>query len=226
ANQHCVLVMATQTNKQRFSGGLAKALEEQWLVDVRLKAGDSDEGSAISAHKLILGSRSEVFKKILESDEIKTSANKVETVTLSEMKQEELEALVEFMYSDGSMMSAKGKQHVRSLYIVADKYEILHLRDLCRHELLSSLNTSNALAFLELAQIPFDEVLDDAAFNYIKANISTIASSNEFKLFVADNPHLSVEIMKASLSPTTSNNEYCISCGCNNCHRKRMWGHY
>ncbi|ESQ30840.1 hypothetical protein EUTSA_v10011969mg, partial [Eutrema salsugineum] len=171
--------------------------------DVRLKAKDSDEGSALSAHKLVLGSRSEVFKKILESDEVKTSANPVETVTLSEMTQEGLEALVEFMYSDGSMLSEKVKQHVRSLYLVADKYEILHLRDLCRDELISSLNSSNALEFLELAQIPFDKVLNDAAFNYIIRKISMIASSDEFKLFVTNNPNLSVEIMKASLCPTS-----------------------
>lgn len=135
----------------------------------------------------------------------------METVTLSEIKQDEVEALVEFMYSDGSLLSVK-EQHVRSLYIVADKYEIMHLRDLCRYELISSLNSSNALDFLELAQIPFDKVLNDAAFNYIKTNITTIANSDEFKLFVANNPNLAVEIMKASLSQT-SDNENCNNCG-------------
>ncbi|CAA7048056.1 unnamed protein product [Microthlaspi erraticum] len=199
--------MATQSNKENFLTGLANALEDQWLVDVRLKAGDSDEDSAISVHKLILGSRSKVFRKMFESEEVKTSANDVETVTLSEMKQEELEALVEFMYSDGSLLSAKGKQHFRSLYLVADRYEVLHLRDLCRDELISFLNSSNALEVLELAQNPFDKVLNDATFNYIKKNISTIASSDEFKMFVANNPDLSVEIMSASLSLASINDD-------------------
>ncbi|XP_010484934.1 PREDICTED: BTB/POZ domain-containing protein At5g48510-like [Camelina sativa] len=143
--------MATPNNKEQFSGGLAKVLAEQWQVDVRLKAVNSDdEGSAISAHKLIL-------------------------------------------------------------YLAADKYEIPHLRDLCRTELISSLSLSNSLDLLELAQIPFDKVLNDAAFGYIKTNISTIASSDEFKLFVASSPNLAVEIMKASLS-----NSRCYSCGYNN----------
>ncbi|XP_019097596.1 PREDICTED: BTB/POZ domain-containing protein At5g48510-like [Camelina sativa] len=129
--------MATPNNKEHFSGGLAKVLAEQWQVDVRLKAVNSDdEGSAISAHKLILASRSEVFKKMLESDELKTSAKQVETITLSDMKQEELEAFVEFIYSDGSMLSEKVKKHARSLYLAADKYEIPHLRDLCRTQLI------------------------------------------------------------------------------------------
>ncbi|CAH8363750.1 unnamed protein product [Eruca vesicaria subsp. sativa] len=170
--------MATLTNQQKFSGGLAMVLEEQWQVDIRIKAGlDNDDDSAISAHKLILASRSEVFKKILESDEVKTSAEQVDTVTLSEMKSEELEALVEFMYSDGTLLSPKAERHVRSLYLAADKYEIPHLRDLCRKKVISSLNASNALDYLELAQIPFDNGLHEAAFSYVKTNISTIASS-------------------------------------------------
>lgn len=46
--------MTRRSNKDIFVRGFAKALEEQWQVDVRLKAMDSDEGSAIFAHKLIL----------------------------------------------------------------------------------------------------------------------------------------------------------------------------
>ncbi|EOA13958.1 hypothetical protein CARUB_v10027080mg [Capsella rubella] len=211
--------MATPNNKEDFSGGLAKVLAEKWQVDVRLKAMNSDDGSAISAHKLILASRSEVFKKMLESDELKTSTKEVETITLSEMKQEELEAFVEFIYSHGYTISDNVKQHARSLYIAADKYVILHLRDLCRMELMSSLSLSNSLDILELAQFPFDEVLNDAAFGYIKKNISTIASSDEFKLFVASNANLAVEIMKASLTHTS--NSICSSCGYGcNCIRR------
>ncbi|CAL9248069.1 unnamed protein product, partial [Arabidopsis halleri] len=86
--------MGTQTNKELFMGGLARALKEQQQVDVRLKAGDSYKfGVSISAHKLVLSARSEVFKKILESDEIKATTKP--TITLSELKHKELEAFVE-----------------------------------------------------------------------------------------------------------------------------------
>lgn len=205
--------MARQGNKEIFLGGLRKLFEEQWQVDVLLKAGNSDECASISAHKLVLASRSMVLKKMMESDELKSSP-KLETVTFSEMRQEELEALVEFMYSvDGSISSQSLKKHVRSLYLAADKYEIPHLRDLCRMHLISSLNSSNALKILELAQIPFDKALNDAAFTTIKNNISSIASSAEFKLFVVNHPDLSVEIMKASLirPRTAASCHYCGS---------------
>lgn len=92
----------------------------------------------------------------------------LETVTLSEMKQEELEAFVEFIYSDGSMLSEKAKLHLRPLYRAAVKYKIPHLRDLCRNELIASLNSSNALNVFVLAQIHFDPVLRDAAFTTMR----------------------------------------------------------
>lgn len=46
--------MATQRNKDVFLGGLMNLFKEQWQADILLKAGDSDDGAAISAHKLIL----------------------------------------------------------------------------------------------------------------------------------------------------------------------------
>ncbi|KAF3564361.1 hypothetical protein DY000_02011894 [Brassica cretica] len=110
--------MAKQSNLNIFLDGFAHILEEQWQVDVLLKAGDSDPDAAIAA-------RSKVFKKMLEEDECKTSSEK-EIITLSEMKHEELKALVEFIYSNGSTLCAAG--HARSLYLAADKYEIPHLR--------------------------------------------------------------------------------------------------
>ncbi|CAA7054367.1 unnamed protein product [Microthlaspi erraticum] len=197
--------MEKQTSLGIFSGGFANVLEEQWQVDLQLKAGDSDEGATISAHKLVLAARSKVFRKMLEHEEFKASFG-METITLSEMKHEEVKALVEFMYSDDSMPCCG--VHARSLYLAAGKYEIPHLRDLCRKQLISSLNESNALDILELAQIPFENALNEAALGCIKTNITKIASTDEFKLFAASNPNLSVEIIKASFRRSSSNNGY------------------
>ncbi|XP_010419329.1 PREDICTED: putative BTB/POZ domain-containing protein At2g40440 [Camelina sativa] len=190
--------MATRRNRDIFLGGFANLFIEQWQVDLRLKAGDSKKGEAISVHKLVMAATSEVFKKILESDKFKASDGKIETITLFELKQEPLEGLVEFIYDNSSVLSEKEKKHVQSLYIAGDKYEILHLRELCRNELIASLDPSNALNVLELSLIPFDEALNDSAASFIIMNLETICETAEFKAFVRRNPDLSVEIMKAS----------------------------
>ncbi|XP_010496160.2 PREDICTED: putative BTB/POZ domain-containing protein At2g40440 [Camelina sativa] len=189
------LAMGTLTNKELFFDGIVKIFKEQ-QCDVRLKAcDDSDDEAAISAHKLFLSARSEVFKKMFESDNCKASSM-LETITLSDLKQKELEAFVEFIYSDGSKLSLKAKQHVRPLYRAADKYEIPYLRDLCRDELVACLNSSNALKVLEVAQIPFDKALTNAALTTIKTFKKSISTSSEFKVFVANHPNLTLEIVK------------------------------
>lgn len=137
---------------------------------------------------------------MLEADQFKALDGKIETVTLFELKQEELEALVDFIYHSYSTLSEKQKTYVRSLYLAADKYEIPYLRDLCRNELISSLNSSNVLNVIELSLIPLDEALYNSAAKFIIRNLRTICDSDEFKAFVGRNSDLSVEIMKASLS--------------------------
>lgn len=138
---------------------------------------------------------------MLESDKLE-AFSAPETITLLEMKYEELESLVKFMYSDVvSVSSTELKKHVRSLYLAADKYKILHLQDLCRNELISSLNLSNALDILVLSQIPLDKPLNDAVLSFIARNIYTIVDCGDFRLFVAKNPNLAVQITKAFLNP-------------------------
>ncbi|CAF1865097.1 BnaCnng27060D [Brassica napus] len=78
--------MLTRSNKDIFVRGFAKALEEKWQVDVQLKGRDSDEGVSIFAHKLVLASRSEVLKKILELDEFKAPSQPVEAARPSQQK--------------------------------------------------------------------------------------------------------------------------------------------
>ncbi|EOA32891.1 hypothetical protein CARUB_v10016207mg, partial [Capsella rubella] len=147
---------------------------------------------------IVRASRSKVLKKMLKSDEFKTSA-----------------IFVKFIYSDGSMLSSKMKQHVRALYLAADKYKILQLRELCRSELISSLAMENALDFLELAQTPFDKALNDAALSYIKANELRIPSFDKFKLFADSFPDLTVEMLEASLVGRS-----CYNCGYINDHNR------
>ncbi|EFH55095.1 hypothetical protein ARALYDRAFT_901145 [Arabidopsis lyrata subsp. lyrata] len=195
--------MAKQSNLETFLGGVAKILGEKWQVDLLLKAGDTEEGEAISAHKL--AARSKVFKKMLESEKFKVLDGKIETVTLYELKQEELEALVEFIYNNRSVLSKKEKKHVGSLYKAANKYEIPHMQDLCRNELITSLNSSNALNVLEMSLNPIDRVLTFYALRYIIPNLKTICNSDEFKVFFGNYPEIAVVIVKFALNDHTFN---------------------
>lgn len=107
---------------------------------------------------------------MFESDKIK-SWTMHEVITLSDLKPEELEVFVEFCYGGGSMPSEKLKKHAMPLYRAADKYEIPYLRDLCRNQLMLSINASNAIEILKLSKIPLDETLREFATNYIASHL-------------------------------------------------------
>ncbi|ESQ52755.1 hypothetical protein EUTSA_v10017762mg [Eutrema salsugineum] len=162
-------------NHMEFFRGIIKAFKEQRHVDVWLKAGDQTD--AIPAHKLILAAKSKVFRNILETDDCKASPK--ETITLSEMTKDK-----------------KLVQHVHSLYQAADKYEIPYLQDICRKQLIDSMNTSNAFDLLELAKIHSDEIFEDSLSEFITRHMEEISFSSKFMSFVESNPALAVQTIR------------------------------
>jgi speckle-type POZ protein len=122
----------------------------------------------------------------------------MDTLTLSELNYEELECLLEFLYT-GSLPKEKVEKHVYSLSLAADKYEISYLQKFCDRHMISSMNTSNALDFLEISDICSDISLKESTLNFIAKNMEDIAFSDRYDEFALKNPHLSVQITGASV---------------------------
>ncbi|KZV51933.1 BTB/POZ domain-containing protein-like [Dorcoceras hygrometricum] len=132
--------------KISYLGGFAAAFRDRIHTDIQVKPGDN--GPFVPAHKALLAARSDIFRNILDSDGCK--APPTETITLHELNHEEVESLLEFLYS-GDLPKEKVEKHVYSLSIAADKYEIPFLQMFCSHHMLSSLNSTNALDILEIS---------------------------------------------------------------------------
>lgn len=136
-----------------------------------------------------------MFRILLESDDFKSSLSK-ETITLSEMTHDELET---FLYN-GSLSVTKMMQHVRVLYLAADKYEIPHVQDICRNQLIGSMNTTNVFDVLELAKIHSDKILEHAVSEFIISHREIISFSSKFMSFVESNPALAVQMIRGHVS--------------------------
>ncbi|CAN7104329.1 unnamed protein product [Brassica rapa subsp. narinosa] len=110
-------VLANFMNDFAIWQGMEYGMNEDSLREAFRKYGDVVESKNTGRGGLgLLHSpvqrRPLVLSKIMESDEFKASS-KLETVTFSEMKQEEIEALVEFMYCVvGSISLESLKKHV------------------------------------------------------------------------------------------------------------------
>ncbi|CDY27498.1 BnaC04g51390D [Brassica napus] len=111
------------SSSKLFIGGMEYGMNEDSLREAFRKYGEVVESKNKNTGRGGLGllhsplqRRPLVLSKIMESDEFRASS-KLETVTFSEMKHGEIEALVEFMYCvDGSISLESLKKHVGQLH--------------------------------------------------------------------------------------------------------------
>ncbi|KAK7387490.1 hypothetical protein VNO78_28339 [Psophocarpus tetragonolobus] len=183
-----------QFNQQKedlvFLRGFIAAFKAQIHTDILVSPGS--HGPPIPAHKSVLAARSEIFRNMLEGDECKEEASN--SISIPDLKHEELESLLEFLYS-GSLGVEKLEKHVYALSQAADKYEIPHLLKHCERYLLTSLSTCNALETLEIADTCSNLNLKETTLNFLLKNIQHIVSSPKFEAFVHRSPHLTVQLV-------------------------------
>ncbi|CAN8316570.1 unnamed protein product [Cochlearia groenlandica] len=172
-----------------FLGDFVKAFRKGIHTDIIIKPGD--DGPGIPTHKAILAVKSKVFRYMLDSDECKTSIEK--SITIPDLSSKELRALLKFFYK--GILSPASK-HVRALYIAADKYDIPYLQDLCREQLVSSLDLTNVFDILELSTIPSDITLKCVAARFVAKRMEKIVDSERYESFVRQNPDLGLFITR------------------------------
>ncbi|VVB05856.1 unnamed protein product [Arabis nemorensis] len=186
-----------QKKRIAFLSSFVSGFKEQLHADILLKPGDN--GPPISAHRALLASKSEIFKNILHSDECKTAPESA--ITLQELNSEELEALLEFLYT-GTLALDKLEKHVYALFVAADKYMIHYLQEFCEQHMLSCLDISSVLDVLDVSDLGSCKKLKEAALGFVVRNIDEIVFSDKYEAFSQKNQHLCVQITRAFLMET------------------------
>lgn len=133
---------------------------------------------------------------MLESDECKAAPTN--NITIPELNYDELDSLLEFLYR-GNLGAEKMGKHVFALSLAADKYGIAYLQKQCDQYMLNSLNISNALDVLEIADTCSNQTLKDTAMKFLVENIQEIVLSSRYEVFVHRSPHLTVQLSRESL---------------------------
>lgn len=133
---------------------------------------------------------------MLDSDDCKAAPTN--SITIPELNHEELECLLEFLYS-GTLDPQKLEKHVYALSLAADKYEIPYLHKHCERYMLSSLCISNALDVLEIADACSSQELKNTTMKFLVENIGDVVLSDRFQAFVHASPQLTVQLTRASV---------------------------
>ncbi|KAF8731727.1 hypothetical protein HU200_015658 [Digitaria exilis] len=149
---------------------------------------------AVPAHRVILASRSPVFRAMLEN-EMEESRSGI--IKIYDVSYDVLRAFVHYMYTAEALLD---EQLASDLLVLAEKYEVKHLKAYCEKFITSKVNNDNAIAHYAFAHRHGAKQLLEASLSELMNNMSTLADREEYKELVEKDPRLVVEIYEAYLN--------------------------
>jgi len=147
----------TTVNKNLFTD-FSSALNNGKFSDVILVCG----GQKFRVHKGILASRSPVFDQMFK----KATVEGTNEVTVDDVSPIVLWEFLRFLYT-GDIVNLDIR--VEELFVVADKYDVPTLTDICEKRLMQKLSMKNATRVLTLAHEYDREELKSRALAFIKS---------------------------------------------------------
>ncbi|XP_021896528.1 BTB/POZ domain-containing protein At4g08455 [Carica papaya] len=161
---------------------------------VLIAADDGPDGTPVPAHKALLVSRSPVFKAMLENEMEESRSG---TIKISDVSYEALRAFINYLYTAEACLD---ERMAYDLVVLAEKYQVKHLKAHCEKFLVSKLNWNNCLMNYAFAHQHNAKQMLDAALSLIIDNMDKFTKLEEYAEFVEKDPRLVVEVYEAYLS--------------------------
>ncbi|KQK20215.1 BTB/POZ domain-containing protein At4g08455 [Brachypodium distachyon] len=161
-------------------------------------SGDADAGRfdtpAIPAHRVILASKSPVFRAMLDN-EMEESRSGI--IKIYDVSYDVLRAFVHYMYTAEALLD---EQMACDLLVLAEKYEVKHLKSYCEKFITSKVNNDNAITHYAFAHRHSAKQLLEASMSAIMESMPTLAEREEYKELVVKDPRILVEIYETYIS--------------------------
>lgn len=170
------------------------------FTDVVLVAADDESGKPainpvpVPAHKAVLASRSPVFRAMLENEMEESLSG---TIKICDVSYDALRTFVNYLYTAEACLD---EQMACDLLVLAEKYQVKHLKTYCEKFMISKLNWESSLLSFGFAHQHNAKNLLDAAQSLIMDNMDKLSKREEYKELVEKDPRLVVEIYEAYLS--------------------------
>ncbi|KAG1328092.1 BTB/POZ domain-containing protein [Cocos nucifera] len=149
---------------------------------------------AVPAHRAVLISRSPVFKAMLENEMEESRSGMIK---IHDVSYDVLRYFVHFLYTAEVLLD---EQLACDLLVLAEKYQVKHLKAFCEKFMTSKVNNDNAIAHYAFAHRHNAKQLLEAALSLIMDNMATLTEREEYKELVEKDPRLVVEIYEAYLT--------------------------
>ena len=162
------------------------------------------EGQEIKGHSQVFIARSNVFAKTLQTDmkEKQEGRIHIDRASLVDVKQ-----LVDYMYS-GKLDTSYAR--LKELLVLADRFEVLQLVQLCSSKLSESLNKNNALELGIFGDSYNSKTLVEICAQFIAANMKESLSQEDW-MEMKKSPSLMFEIIKNVREGELKASDQCIA---------------
>ncbi|KAI6689458.1 hypothetical protein NL676_026286 [Syzygium grande] len=155
---------------------------------------DGGPSMPVPAHRAILANRSPVFKAMLENEMEESRSG---TIKISDVSYDALRAFVNYLCSAEACLD---EQMACELLVLAEKYQVEHLKAYCEKFLVSKLNWDNSIVNYAFAHQHNAKLLLEAALSLILDNMDKLRKRQEYSVFVEKHPTLVVEIYEKCLA--------------------------
>lgn len=171
---------------------IRKLGETKEMADVKF----SVEGEIFSAHRIVLGARSEVFKAELFGS---MAEREMDVIPIKDMQAAVFKALLHFVYTD-SLPNTASSDMIRDLLVAADRYAIKGLVAKCQERLLSTLSIDTVLGYLIIADRHSCSRMKAVCLDFASKweNFSNLAVTEEYSQFVCSYPSL-MEVLRGKI---------------------------
>ena len=134
-----------------------------------------EDGKEFKAHRRVLSEASSFFQKLLNSDMKESNEGVVQLKMLTELGMRDI---LEFIYTGNVQIS--DANNAQELIVMADYLDLPHLKTLAERFLVNHLNASNSISTYYFAERYGCEQLISVSKRCIFANITTLATTEEF----------------------------------------------
>ncbi|KAL6728698.1 hypothetical protein Aduo_010441 [Ancylostoma duodenale] len=188
--------------------------ESELFTDCVIKVGSKE----IKAHRCVLGQHSPVFRSMFNNESMIEAREGV--IDIQDAKYESVRAMVEFMYT-GSMDTVDANS-VDEVLAIADKYEVLPLKEQCERIISNTINQKNITSIAVFADTYSAVLLKQAVIRYLTVHHKNIIRTPEWRAMKKDRYELANELLEAVLSASGDADEDTLSNSSKGPARKRV----
>lgn len=167
-----------------------KVLLDGQNYDLVLKVGNKE----FRAHRDILRARSRVFESILSHDMMEKNNGILE---VPDCDSQAMEIFLSYVYCGN--VESLNESNMFGLHYIADKYEMVALKEECSEFIKKSLSLTNVCEIILLAMNHSDSNLLEYAKDYYGSNMADIMCTENWRYFQKDNLDLAHELRIRSL---------------------------